>query len=222
MRELVIDLASSKQEWIDFVPVHSWASCEHIPDNLFDHRFEYVDHTRNPYPEHWTPPPTYHEKIESDFNVSRSMLIPSRDVSYRLEKSGSPCDLFFSIKRHGNFTRHMTRAYTDILKTRNALEAVRAVNDAHDRLTEHGYSYAMSDEQITNLAKRKSRDFSRVLSAIPLEESQARFDKACQLLDSLGLAFSSEQIQYAENNCELFALVNRALDEHWLVRQLRR
>ncbi|ELA7321609.1 replication endonuclease [Vibrio parahaemolyticus] len=221
MRQLVVDMAGN-HEYIEFVPVNSWASCDRIEDNLFDHRFDYVDHTRNPYPEHWTPPPTYHEKIQLDFNVSRSMLIPSRDVSYRLQKSGSPCDLFFSIKRHGDFTRHMARAYTDILKTRNVLEAARAVNDAHERLTEFGYSYAMSDDEITDLAKRKSRDFSRAINAIPGEYSDARFNKACELLESLGLAFSEKAIGYAKLNCELFALVNRALDEHWLVRQLRR
>ncbi|HCM1314074.1 replication endonuclease [Vibrio parahaemolyticus] len=214
MRELVYDMASGKQEWIDFVPVHSWASCEHIPDNLFDHRFEYVDHRFT----------THEDFIPSAVKSAMSASIHSRDLSDFIERpTSNPCwELPKSLHRNGDFARHMTRAYTDILKTRNALEAVRAVSEAHARLTEHGYSYAMSDEQITNLAKRKSRDFSRVLSAIPLEESQARFDKACQLLDSLGLAFSPEQIQYAENNCELFALVNRALDEHWLVRQLRR
>ncbi|MGP8305022.1 replication endonuclease [Vibrio sp. YIC-376] len=212
MRELVVDLASGKQEYIEFVPVHSWNSTAHIADNLFNHRFAYTDHTRPAYP------------MAARVMSALDAQIYSHDKSdFITRPTSNPCfDLPKSLHRNGAFAPHMTRAYTDILKARDAVEAARAVNDAHERLTTHGYSYAMSDDEISALAKRKSRDFARVINAIPEEFSQARFDKAVQLLDSLGLAFSDEAIGHAENNCELFALVNRALDEHWLVRQLRR
>ncbi|UTZ30851.1 replication endonuclease [Vibrio campbellii] len=214
MRELVYDMASGKQEWIDFVPVHSWASCEHIPDNLFDHRFVYVDHR-------FTSPEDF---IPSAVKSAVASPIYSHDTSdFVTRPTSNPCfDLPKSLHRNGSFTRHMTRAYTDILKARDSIEAARAVNDAHERLTEHGYSYAISDEQITDMAKRKSRDFARVIHAIPVEQSISRFHKVVQLLDSLGLAFSDSAIERASVNNELFSLVNRALDENWLVRQLRR
>ncbi|TOE05985.1 replication endonuclease [Vibrio parahaemolyticus] len=213
MRQLVVDMAGN-HEYIEFVPVNSWASCDRIEDNLFDHRFDYVDH-RFTTPEDFIP-----SAVKSAMNAQ----IYSHDKSDFIERPTiNPCfDLPKSIHRNGAFAPHMARAYTDILKTRDAVEAARVVNDAHERLTEFGYSYAMSDDEITDLAKRKSRDFSRTINAIPAEYSEARFNKACELLESLGLAFSEKAIGYAKLNCELFALVNRALDEHWLVRQLRR
>ncbi|OHY89624.1 replication protein [Vibrio rotiferianus] len=212
MRELVVDLATGKQEYIEFVPVNSWNSTERIPDYLFNHRFDYVDHTRAAYPMAARVMPTLDTQIYS------------HDKSAFIERPASnPCfDLPKALHRNGDFTRHMVRAYTDIMKTRDAVEAARAVDEAHTRLTEHGYSYAMSDDDITAMAKRKSRDFSRVINAIPVEFGEARFNKACALLDSIGLAFTEAAIDYATSNCELFSLVNRALDEHWLVRQLRR
>ncbi|TOG40351.1 replication endonuclease [Vibrio parahaemolyticus] len=213
MRQLVVDMAGN-HEYIEFVPVNSWASCDRIEDNLFDHRFDYVDHR-------FTTPEDF---IPSAVKAAMSAPIYSHDKSDFIERPTThPCfDLPKSIHRNGAFAPHMARAYTDILKTRDAVEAARAVNAAHERLTEFGYSYAMSDDEITDLAKRKSRDFSRAINAIPAEYSEARFNKACELLESLGLAFSEKAIGYAKLNCELFALVNRALDEHWLVRQLRR
>ncbi|MGQ4498676.1 replication endonuclease [Vibrio parahaemolyticus] len=213
MRQLVVDMAGN-HEYIEFVPVNSWVSCDRIEDNLFDHRFDYVDHR-------FTTPEDF---IPSAVKAAMSAPIYSHDKSDFIERpTTNPCfDLLKSIHRNGAFAPHMARAYTDILKTRNAVEAARAVNAAHERLTEFGYSYAMSDDEITDLAKRKSRDFSRAINAIPAEYSEARFNKACELLESLGLAFSEKAIGYAKLNCELFALVNRALDEHWLVRQLRR
>lgn len=212
MRELVIDLASGKQEYIEFVPVHSWNSTEHIEDNLFNHRFHYADHTRPDYP------------MAARAMTTLDAQIYSHDKSdFITRPTSNPCfDLPKTLHRNGAFAPHMTRAYTDILKARDAIQAASAVTEAHERLTTHGYSYAMSDDEISALAKRKSRDFARVINAIPEEFSQARFDKVVQLLDSLGLAFSEDSINHATTNCELFALVNRALDEHWLVRQLRR
>nr|WP_319552560.1 replication endonuclease [uncultured Vibrio sp.] len=212
MRELVVDLASGTQQYIDFVPAHSWNSTAHIADNLFNHRFDYADHTRPDYP------------MAARVMTALDTQIYSHDKSDFIGlPTSNPCfDLPKTLHRNGAFAPHMTRAYTDILKARDAIQAASAVTDAHERLTTHGYSYAMSDDDITDLAKRKSRDFSRVINAIPEEFSQARFDKVVQLLDSLGLAFSEDVINHAETNCELFALVNRALDEHWLVRQLRR
>ncbi len=211
MRQLVVDKAGN-QEYIEFIPVNSWNSSDHIPDNLFNHRFDYADHTRAAYP------------MAARSMAALDAQIYSHDKSEFIEHpTSNPClDLPRTLHRNGAFAPHMTRAYTDILKARDSIEAARQVNDAHERLTKHGYSYAMSDDDISALAKRKSSDFARVINAIPEEFSKARFDKVVQLLDSLGLAFSGDTITHAETNSELFALVNRALDEHWLVRQLRR
>ncbi|ELB2036006.1 hypothetical protein QNZ67_000831 [Vibrio parahaemolyticus] len=203
MRQLVVDKAGN-QEYIEFIPVNSWNSSDHIPDNLFNHRFDYEDHTRAAYP------------MAARSMAALDAQIYSHDKSEFIEHpTSNPClDLSRTLHRNGAFAPHMTRAYTDILKARDAIEAARQVNDAHERLTKHGYSYAMSDDDISALAKRKSRDFARVINAIPEGFSKARFDKVVQLLDSLGLAFTDDAITHAETNSELFALVNRALDEH--------
>ncbi|WP_325205894.1 replication endonuclease [Vibrio sp. 03_296] len=42
------------------------------------------------------------------------------------------------------------------------------------------------------------------------------------MLHSLGLGFNPSVIEKAEENGELYALTNRAIDEKWLIRQLRR
>lgn len=38
MRQLVVDKAGN-QEYIEFIPVNSWNSSDHIPDNLFNMGF---------------------------------------------------------------------------------------------------------------------------------------------------------------------------------------
>ena len=43
-----------------------------------------------------------------------------------------------------------------------------------------------------------------------------------ELLASLGLGFRADVIKKAESNNELHSLVARAIDNNWLVRQLRR
>jgi len=111
MRELVVDLATGKLEYIEFVPVNSWSSTERIPDYLFNHRFDYVDHTRAAYPMAARVMPTLDAQIHS------------HDKSAFIERPASnPCfDLPKALHRNGDFTRHMVRAYTDIMKTRDAV-----------------------------------------------------------------------------------------------------
>ncbi|EOU2464196.1 replication endonuclease [Vibrio navarrensis] len=230
MYERVIDLATGKQELIDFMPVNTYNTAPHVADNLFNHMFDYVDHTRNAYPvnhEYLLKPLHYHNDIRrlNLRGLTPQSLIRSRDVSYRLEPKCSPCDLFISIKRHGDFTRHMMRAYADfesMNKEKQQIDSFHEVQRAHERLTQHGYSYAMSDDQITDFGKKKAHQFKLAVNEVAHLGEQAQFDKACDCLDSLGLGFSESVIEKATDSGELYALTNRAIDETWLTRQLRR
>lgn len=57
MYQRVIDIATGREEMIDFIPVNTYATASRIPDALFAHMHDYVDHTRASYPEQeWTPP----------------------------------------------------------------------------------------------------------------------------------------------------------------------
>ncbi|EJC6745762.1 replication endonuclease [Vibrio vulnificus] len=226
MYQRVIDIATGKEEMIDFIPVNTYATASRIPDALFAHMHDYVDHTRAAYPEQdWTPPPTYFEQIQSDFNLAPESLIKSKDISYRAEKSGTPCDLFLSIKRHGGFTRHMMRAYADfesMNQKQTEIDSLHELELAHSRLTKHGYSYAMSDDQITEFGKEKSYQFAKRVFALRGAGEAEQFREACDCLHSLGLGFNPSVIEKTEENGELYALTNRAIDEKWLIRQLRR
>lgn len=208
-----VETSPGNFETIDFIEPSNpnrpsfWSESD--KDYLFDHMYEYVDHVNGAYP--------MRAKQMSVYNH----LIPSLDSSDTFTHPKLLCHaLPHGLRRHGAFTPHLFRSYKDICKQRDELEAARALSSANDRLTKHGYSFAMSDDEIRRLADSKSRAFSRLVQAIP--DVEAQFSKVVTLLDSLGLAFRESQIETARDNDELFSLVNRALDENWLVRQLRR
>ncbi|MGF1711016.1 replication endonuclease [Vibrio kagoshimensis] len=129
-------------------------------------------------------------------------------------------DVFRACFRHGDFSRHMTRSFHSVCDDKNYTEALHQIEDANKRLNQYGYSAAMSDDEIKELAFSKSRKFTKEL--IGIESPQFLFMKACQLLDSIGLEFSDELIIDKCLKGELLSLVERVSDEIFLRRQLRR
>ena len=207
--ERVFDLKTKSFEMIDFVPVQSWATADRIHDNRFDYLSSYKDHTRPAYP------------LAASVLPALNHQIYSRDITGLDAPVRTVCNSLPSgLKRNGDFTRHMLRAYTDVCKLRGEIESSRMLHRAHDRLTKNGYSAAMSDDDIRQLAENKSKQFGRVVANLPDIETQ--FETCVELLASLGLGFREEAIKKAESNNELHSLVARAIDNNWLVRQLRR
>ncbi|MEZ8730974.1 replication endonuclease [Vibrio splendidus] len=211
--ERVFDLKTKSFEMIDFVPVQSWATAEHVHDNQFDYLSSYKDHTRPSYPLAASVVPALNHKIHAHDVTG----LPS--LAYR--PAPLLCNsLPFGLKRNGDFTRHMLRAYKDMCKQKEEIDAAYALHRAHERLTKNGYSAAMPDDDIRQLAENKSKQFGRAVACIPDVETQ--FETCVGLLASLGLGFREEVIKKAESNNELHSLVARAIDNNWLVRQLRR
>jgi|GEM_PF-483567 len=210
-RELVYDLASGKQEYIDFVPVSDPmrpfdASCY---DNQFERPVDYRDHTKPQFPRP---------------SVRAAILNSIHSIEFDAEAKRqytNPCDaLFKATRRHGDFAKHMVRAFTNIIARKDYFTALQAVQSADERLRRNGVRYTRNDEEIVELAKAKARAFSRQL--LKIKDIDARFEKAQQLIGSLGLSFRSSLIEQKENNDDLESLCNRACCDIWLRRQLRR
>ncbi|WP_162046381.1 replication endonuclease [Vibrio taketomensis] len=136
--------------------------------------------------------------------------------------------LYINTYRHGDFSRHMTRSFLDVCETKHTLEALQVIEDANQRLLINQKSAAMSDDEIVQLAHNKSKQFKREIESIPCDASGCapsvfkRFHVATQLLDSIGLCFRPELVKSKALHGELFSLVNRACDEIFLRRQLRK
>ncbi|KJY76352.1 replication protein [Vibrio nigripulchritudo] len=214
-RELVHDLATGKQEYIDFVPVHT-------PNSFIGNGHRPLEHKR------FVSQAKHHtRRLSSLAELVSELQLPKRYQFSKIntgstEQLGASWrdDLYKSCYRHGDFSRHMVRAFTNICDKKNFSQSMQALNAANDRLNRDGYSVTISEEEIKELAKRRSKHFHRVLNAIPCPYES--FDTAVFLIGELGLAFSENQVKKAKDNDELFSLVNRAMDEQWLVRQLRR
>ncbi|SBT14273.1 replication endonuclease [Vibrio celticus] len=211
--ERVFDLKTKSFEMIDFVQAQSWATADRIHDNRFDYLSSYKDHTRPAYP------------LAASVVPALNHQIYAHDVTGLSFTSYRPAPLLcnslpFGLKRNGDFTRHMLRAYKDMCKQKEEIEAAYALHRAHERLTKNGYSAAMPDDDIRQLAENKSKQFGRIVSSLPDVETQ--FESCVELLASLGLGFREDTIKKAESNNELHSLVARAIDNNWLVRQLRR
>lgn len=125
-------------------------------------------------------------------------------------------------RRHFDFGSSMKRAFTDCLKAKNAVVAAREIDAANARLTEHGYSYAMPDEDICRMASEKSHDFLCDLARLQNDDIEVRFARIEKLLGNLGVAFPKEVVKAKRKSGELHSLVARGCDEVWLRRQLRR
>ncbi|WP_076588739.1 replication endonuclease [Vibrio ostreicida] len=212
MLRLVHDLKTNTYEHVDFQPVETSNRprlTEHF-DNQLVRSLDFVDHTDS------------NNKYQSLRRHALTQAIHSWDVSDNVRPVFSnPCyDLAPLFRRNGDFGRHMKRSYLDIAKNQNERQAFIEVQAANARLTEHTYSAAMSDEDICQLAKAKSRSFAKQILSIEGESHQ--FAKACELLESLGLSFREELIAQKSSSGELYSLVNRVCDEIFLRRQLRK
>ncbi|MCL9783234.1 replication endonuclease [Vibrio sp. S4M6] len=211
MRRWVLDLATGKRELVRFEPV---SVNRPFTASSYDYQLDLSkpikDHRRPDFPRAFL------------LNQNPDDVIYSHDVSDISKKvSSNPClSLPRGFKRNGEFCKDMLRAYSDVCQQKDSVEAIRQLHAAHARLTRHGYSSAMADDDIRRLADTKSRQFLKSVRTLPTVNEQ--FEKVVELLADLGLAFTEAAIKKATDNDELFSLVNRALDENWLVRQLRR
>jgi len=217
MRQLVTDMATGKQEWINFVAIESGRA---FTAESYEYQLTmpegYKDHTRPDYPM----PATVLANIDEIHSVDAS--IPSevpKSIFYDLDNN--PCGLIpQGFRRNGQFCSDLLRVYQAQMKKGDELTAIRKLQSAHDRLTRCGYSFAMADDDIQRLADAKAHQFACDIRTV--KGTQKQFDRVVVLLDSIGLAFRPELVESAKENNELFSLVNRAIDAKWLVRQLRR
>lgn len=127
---------------------------------------------------------------------------------------------FDACKLHRDFAPVMSRAFINMAKKVECLDAVRAVEEANERLTKMEFRYTSTDEELCDFAKSKSAYVMRQVAGI--EDVTEAFNRACEILADYGLAFRPEQIKKAEDNNELKSLVNRATNELWWRRALRK
>lgn len=224
----VIDLATGNQERINFLPASTWISAQDANHKLWTGRasnnptfsdinpdllnrlpFSYVDHTNHAY-------------AFGGQRVSHHHRISSRSDCDAITRPTALCvQLSNILKRHYDFSRHMQRAFTDCLSTRTAVDSLHALNAAHARLTQHGYSYAMPDEDLCAMAKDKSHHHTLELAKYD-SDVEGKFSRVEVLLSAIGLSFPDSLVKAKRDNCELHSLIARACDEVWLRRQLRR
>ncbi|MUH97367.1 replication endonuclease [Aliivibrio fischeri] len=139
---------------------------------------------------------------------------------FNLRQSDWRQPVFSTFRKHRDFGNHMVNTFISVCEKKDYFESLRLVQLANDRLCQNGYSSALSDDEIKEMAFRKSQEFKKIISKI--ESESYRFMRICALIDDLGLAFSDLTIKRAMNAGELFALVNRGCDEIWLRGQLRK
>lgn len=128
--------------------------------------------------------------------------------------------LFDAISKHGEFAPSLFNSFVSICENKNYFEALEAVQSASKRLRSHNLNATMSESDIKELAKVKSENLSKSLATVNNDDK--RFELAKTFLAHLGLSFEPEQVKRAQLKGELHSLVNRASDEHWLRRQLKR
>ena len=206
-RELVHDLATDTYEYVEFVSVLTRSP--HVRSVALP--FSYVDHT-DP------------SRAFGGQRISPRMKIKTRSLDsepFRARPLPLCASLVRTFRSHHGFAHHMKRAFTDCIKVKSATVAAQKVEQASQRLKEHGYSYAMPDDQICDLAKNKARDHLLAIARCS-DDSETRFAKAQALLSNLGLGFADSYIDAKRKANELHSLVARACDEIWLRRQLRK
>lgn len=205
-----VETSPGNFETLDFIPVSDPNRINTESDFLFDHVESYVDHTN--------PSVSY----RSTRRRALASQVHSLDLSEFIEpKTENPCEALLRLtRRHGDFAPHMIRAFTNILERKNYVTALSMLEDADSRLRADGIRFARNDEEIIELAKAKSRAFSKVL--LKISDTTKRFEKAELLLSDLGLEFRPELVKQKAKSGELDALTKRAMCDKWLRRQLRR
>lgn len=205
-----VEVSQGHFEALDFIPVSDPNRINTESDYLFDHVDLYVDHT--------SPTVSY----RSTRRRALAAQIYSHDLSdFNEPKAENPCEKLLRLtRRHGDFAPHMVRAFTNVLERKNFSTAMAMIEDADQRLRSNGIRFARNDEEIIELAKAKSRAFSKQL--LKIDDIQERFEKAEMLLADLGLSFRPELVKQKQNADELDSLIQRACCDKWLRRQLRR
>ena len=208
-----VEVSPGKFETIDFVQfsdpnrLRFWS--EEDKDYLFDHIKTFVDHTS---------PSNKYRALRTQA-LANSILVRDVTDSFSPINNEFCGDLYRMLFRHGDFGRHMKRSFLEVVDNKNSDIALIELQAAHSRLMVGSYSAAMSDDEIKALAAAKSFAFKKDIFSLPEDE---RFDRACVLLQTLGLSFRSGLIKEKDKKGELFSLVNRACDEIFLRRQLRK
>lgn len=128
--------------------------------------------------------------------------------------------LFSLLRKHRDFAPSMFKSFVAICDSKNYFDALAAVEDASSKLVQMNHDATMSEGDIKLLASEKAIGLRKRLASVDCEEE--RFEIASQFMAFLGLSFDEKEVAKARDNDELFALVNRACDEIWLRRQLRR
>jgi hypothetical protein len=154
--------------------------------------------------------PQPHLVPRSDDDAKKTVCTPEKSWIVRA---------FDACKSHREFAPVMTRAFINMSKKIDYLDAVRAVESANERLTKMEFRYTSTDEELCEFAKAKSAHVMRKVSAI--DDTQAAFDVARNILADYGLAFRDELIEQKEKDNELQSLINRATNELWWRRALR-
>lgn len=128
-------------------------------------------------------------------------------------------ELFSLLRKYRDFAPSMLHSFISVCDKRDYFEALHMVEAASKRLHCSGHNATMSESSIRELAASKADSLARRLSKV--DDVNERFNICCNALGSLGLAFDEKLIAKKRMSGELHSLVNRALDELWLSRQLR-
>lgn len=155
----------------------------------------------------------YNRLAAFDFPVRNSAEREASQTNWRKP-------VFDIVRRHGDFAPTMLNSFITICSKQSYLDGVRAVESASQRLKSLNLNVTMTESEVKELARVKSQNLRRRLSTIT--DGEASFEAAQHFLAHLGLSFDELLIKQKRASGELFSLVNRACDEHWLGRQLRR
>lgn len=154
--------------------------------------------------------------------IQQSVHIHSHDISADIKPSfAAPClDLLNIFRAHRSFSPLMSNAYLSLRKQIGDLEAMRSVVAADERLKSNEFRYTFNDDEICDFAKDQSHKVTKAVAAIG--DDAFVFDKAASIMAEYGLFFSDAVIAKYTDNGELRCLVNRASNELWWRRQLRK
>lgn len=210
---LVHDLATDTYEYRNFLPVQTLCSSYTKSDIDNGGRLPgYVDHTR-PDSDYI---PAYFRRL------ALSQPIYSVDASDDIKPSFVPAckEIYGLTSTHRAFGPVMSRAYFKMVDKVGKLEAMRALEAANERLTKMEFRYTSTDEELCSFAKAKSAHVMRQVTAI--EDVTEAFDRATGIMADYGLSFRPDQVKKARENNQLQSLINRATNELWWRRALRR
>lgn len=158
--------------------------------------------------------PTLLDKISS-------YSLPVRTAKERaVAKTNWQAPLFNVLRKHRDFAPAMLHSFISICDKRSYFEALQSVESASARLTELGHNATMAEGDIKDLAKEKAQQLTKQLATV--DDDAERFRLAERSLSFLGLSFDAATVKRKQEAGELFSMVNRAADEYWLRRQLRR